>query len=526
MSSSVKTFLVIFAVLLPVTINAQLNNPAQSVVDVNNITSWVKNNGFHNWYVRGNWNGAFPNGYNIGMIFSEGITWGGKINDGNIPLIRVNGNTHSSGCASVTRLYRVRPDYLSGNLTQDAANFFRISVGEVTQQQIEELRQQYQADWNEWPADEGAPFEDVNNDGLYDPNIDIPGVTGSSQSLFVKYNDEGNPIYGSPPIGLEISETYWAYAVSGAVGNVIFKKVDVTYSGTDTTSPAASIDDMYINQWADPDVGSSVDDFAGCDTLLNLGYAYNAGNSDAEYQAIGMYPPAVGYSFLQGVSEYTGDQNDSAIVNFRWRHGYRFIQEKPMSSFIFFGPGVPWSDPSYTYTGTLEFYNLMRGYLPDPPYPDGEQFPSSVAEYSANGVYLLPGDPVAGTGKIDGGVAPAGDRRILLVSGPFQLTLGQTAEVVIALVAGSGNSNHASITKLKENTVEAKNSFLDLVSLGQVQVVKNEEEKNTLPGDFTLEQNYPNPFNPATTISYVIDRPSFVKLKVYDVLGNEVADPG
>ena len=47
--------------------------------------------------------------------------------------------------------------------------------------------------------------------------------------------------------------------------------------------------------------------------------------------------------------------------------------------------------------------------------------------------------------------------------------------------------------------------------------------KGLAPEQFKLEQNYPNPFNPTTTIQFTMPADGYVTLKVYNILGQEVA---
>ena len=57
------------------------------------------------------------------------------------------------------------------------------------------------------------------------------------------------------------------------------------------------------------------------------------------------------------------------------------------------------------------------------------------------------------------------------------------------------------------------------INYGLVVSVKQQDE---IPNKFNLFPNYPNPFNPSTTIEYNIDKPSEVRLIIYDVLGREL----
>jgi len=72
-----------------------------------------------------------------------------------------------------------------------------------------------------------------------------------------------------------------------------------------------------------------------------------------------------------------------------------------------------------------------------------------------------------------------------------------------------------------------KDEFTEVSSRDTFQVVyrstSTEVEPEVRAMAFRLHQNFPNPFNPSTTISFAIGRAAFVRLKVYDVLGKEVA---
>jgi hypothetical protein len=60
-------------------------------------------------------------------------------------------------------------------------------------------------------------------------------------------------------------------------------------------------------------------------------------------------------------------------------------------------------------------------------------------------------------------------------------------------------------------------------ALGKSKRREMQYQGETLPKEFVLEQNYPNPFNPTTIISWQSPVGGHLTLKIYDILGNEVA---
>jgi len=484
-----------------------LTNDSYQYISVNEILMWISNNGDGSHDPRTNGGGLYwPGGINgtISAVFEDGLIWGGKIGN----EIRANGNTHRHGLQAGKILLDGTPD--DPSLTK--YRVYKILNGWENLPPGPE-RDQYEQDYIEWPVADGAPWIDVDDDGIYTPGIDTPDYVGD-ETLWYVANDMDTSrstfTYGTLPIGLEFQTTTYAFNETNFLTDVVFKKYEIINKGLVT------VEDMYLTYWADDDLGDASDDFSGCDTILNLGYTYNADNYDGG--GYGTSPPAVGHMIVQGPI-VPGSPSDSAFFNNSWIKGFKNM---PMTTSAVYlnSASFPWRDPQQGVPqGAIELYNYMQGLIWDgSPYIDPHT--------SLQTTFPLSGDPDAGTGWYEGpgwpGGPPPGDRRSLVSSGPFTMAVGDTQEVVVAIFLAQGENNLNSVTKLKEKAVDIQNFY------GAYVVTDIDENLSSLPEGFLLFQNYPNPFNPNTTIKFTIPAvetghaPS-VQLIVYDVLGNEIA---
>lgn len=452
-----------------------LGQPFSTLLNINNVSLWASADGRLERQPQSLTAGVtFPPGTST-IVYAGGLVWGGKVSDGSGPLVRAGGQLYNIGTVagrivrpgvpedpanSAVRIYRIRRDWATADLTQDAATYFGLSPLDVSAADIQALRDQYKKDWIEWPWQEGAPYNERNGIPGYQPDStglgnagkDEPGLGNADQVIWFVGNDL-NPavtrrLFGSPPIGLEMQVTLWAYNHIPGLENTVFERYRLIYKGTSTSPPTSRIDSMYFSKWVDPDIGDFSDDLAGSSPDRNLGYAYNSGPVDNQYIRYSLPPPAAGYVLLEGPRVPrpggTGHWDLQTIGG---------IANLPMTAFTYFTADTRTLD----YQGSAaNWWNMLRGYRPSPIAPPQCMTDPSTGECAP---FELTGDPVTFDGWIDGVVDPPGDRRFALMSGPCSMALGDTQEVVLALVAALGKDNRDAVTVLKGTADHARDAF-------------------------------------------------------------------
>lgn len=392
-------------------------------LDGNSINTWYRTNGSYNRDpLTGNSGFEWPNGSGLTARYASGI-WLGCVS-GNDTLTAVS-----------EYAYDYYPGYVNDSgrpQTDSTYRIYRIDKGIINSY-----------DYLHWPGNQGA----------YKTTDGKPYMMGD-QTMYFVYTDgfpHGSGSTSLRSLNAQILQTNWVYKTYENVtgfpadpfNNTIFMEYRIVNRSNQTWN------NMWVGLWTDDDLGSATDDKVGCDTILHLGYTYNATNNDGIY---GAAPPAVGLKFIRGSYKYTGNMNDT-IKYFRpfgsnniiIKAGYK---EEGMTAFVYYNSGSPQpSDP----INNVETFRVLKGW-----WRLGERWVNPVTHDTTNEVFS--GDPVNGTGWLCPG---DNDRRSITSTGPYDnVNPGDTLTIIAVQIIAKGNSNLNSITQLR-NTAKIMQNFYD-----------------------------------------------------------------
>jgi hypothetical protein len=319
------------------------------------------------------------------------------------------------------------------------------------------------ADFLSWPAEGGegyaenlAPFEDRNENGIYDPESgDHPAICGDFSSYAI-WNDLGtdNILQDGFEIGLEVHTIVYGYeATEGSEFNTLFVQHKLYNRGTETLT------DTYTGFWTDFDLGNPSDDYVATDVERSMFYVYNGDALDegsASGPGYGSDIPAMGIKVLAGPFQNANGVDDSAEYlelyaneSFGFNDGVIDNERRGLYSALYHnntgGPQATW-DPQLA----IDYYNYSKGI-----WRDGT--PMTVSGYGYNPAdpdlplarytFLGTSDPLfAGTNgedpnyPIEGGWTeenegnPPSDRRMVGSSGPFTFAPGDIQHIDLAYI--------------------------------------------------------------------------------------------
>ena len=470
-----RLFLILFLVLLSFSFVGEEGNLINNyrILDANNIETYYKNNGIFNHNFQNGQSGfEWPAGSDIYARQTSGI-WIGTIanNDTLAAHIGYGSSNFIPGFVDENGLPQGQSD--------SAYRIYKITRGDSTNQ-----------DYLNWPAYQGAYISEFGK----------PFNLGT-QTMFFVNNDAYHPWSGDSTLKAQVLNTVWAYSNNTLLRNVIFMEYRIINRSNKIWN------NTYVGIFTDDDLGSYADDNIGVDSNRGLGFTYNYDNYDENY---GDNPPAVGFTFVRGPYDYTGNISDTikyydppGSSNLRIKIGYK---RRSISSFQYFNEGGP--EPDFPYTAA-QVYRVLFGL-----WRNGQQWISPVTGQPTKLPYS--GDPVTGTGWVSNYDS---DMRSLQNIGPFNMNPGDTQSIIVAQVIARGSSNLNSITKLRETADYARQiyeeNFQSVLSVNSSSI--------EIPDGFKLDQNYPNPFNPVTNLEFGISKLGFVSLKVYDILGKEIS---
>jgi DNA-binding beta-propeller fold protein YncE len=159
-------------------------------------------------------------------------------------------------------------------------------------------------------------------------------------------------------------------------------------------------------------------------------------------------------------------------------------------------------------------------------------FTTSAAETSATGMHRPSGIAMDQSGRLY--VGDISNSRVTWFNNAASKPNGAAADGVLGqpdLTSATATTTQNGMDSPWGMTVDRANNTLWVCDDGNNRVLRFtasaplpvEPESSQRPDRFTLLQNYPNPFNPSTVVGFAVPHAGFVTLKVYNLLGEEVA---